>query len=185
MLWVTAIIRYGTSELANPFQRNVGIGLSVKYIKEALALDPMLHFLHLSLGGVLALSEWWFWETMCFVAGSFGVVRLCAHTIAYNLIPILFMIPSGTSIGLTVQMGHVIADNPGKAQRMAAWTMLLIVIVGASVSLCLHTFQLPIIRLFTNDPDVIHASKAIWPKVCYYVFVLYVFGINGAIHRRT
>lgn len=148
-------------------------------------METMLRFVHLSFGGVLSLSERWFWETMCFVTGSFGVVQLCAHTIAYNLIPVLFMVPLGTSIGLTVRMGHVIADDPGKAKRMAAWTMLLIVIAGASVALCLHVFQLPIIQLFTTDPDVIHDTKEIWPEVCYYTFILYIFGINGAIHRGT
>ena len=112
-----------------------------------------------------------------------GGSAMCPY---YRLLKsVLFMIPLGTSIGLTVRMGHVIADDPGKAKRMAAWTMVLIVIVAASVALCLHSFQLPIIRLFSNDPDVIHDSKAIWSNVCYYIFVLYVFGINGAIHCGT
>jgi multidrug resistance protein, MATE family len=137
----------------------------------------------MSIAGVLSLSEWWFWEAMCFTAGSFGVVQLCAHTIAYNLIPMLFMIPLGTSIGLTVRMGNVIATDPAKAKMLAAWTMLLIVIVGAAVALCLHAFQMQVFKLFTNDPEVIRDCQAIWNKVCYYVFVLYIFGINGAIHR--
>jgi MATE family multidrug resistance protein len=60
-----------------------------------------------------------------FIAGSFGVVALCAHTIAYNLIPLLFMLPLGISIGLTVRIGTVIAYDAQRAKLMAGWTMLL------------------------------------------------------------
>ena len=48
---------------------------------------------------------------MCFIAGSFGVVSLCVHTIAYNLVPLMFMIPLGILIGLTVRMGHFIVER--------------------------------------------------------------------------
>jgi MATE family multidrug resistance protein len=37
-------------------------GLKLSYLKEALQPRPLLRFLNLSLGGVLSLSEWWFWE---------------------------------------------------------------------------------------------------------------------------
>ena len=71
-------------------------GLSWSLIVESVRWDKMMEFIHLSLGGVMGLSEWWFWETICFVAGSFGTVAFCAHTIAYNIIPLAFMIPLGT-----------------------------------------------------------------------------------------
>lgn len=93
------------------------------------------------------------------------------------------MIPLGFSIGLTVRMGTVISYDAVKAKRMAGWTMLLTATLGATISCSLHFFQLPIIGLFTKDPEVVVETQAIWGKVCYYVFVLYVFGINGAILR--
>jgi MATE family multidrug resistance protein len=120
-----------------------------------------------------------------FIAGSFGVVALCAHTIAYNLIPLLFMIPLGISIGLTVRMGTVIAYDAQKAKLMAGWTMLLTAALAAVISFSLHFFQLPIIRLFTLDDQVILESQAIWPMLSFYVFILFIFGINGAILRGT
>lgn len=36
-------------------------GLSVSTIKEALKPRPTLHFFRLGMGGVVSLSEWWFW----------------------------------------------------------------------------------------------------------------------------
>jgi Na+-driven multidrug efflux pump len=95
------------------------------------------------------------------------------------------MLPLGISIGLTVRIGTVIAYDAHRAKLMAAWTMLLTAGLAAVVSLSLHFFQLPIIGLFTKDDDVIEESLVIWPNLSYYVFILYVFGINGAILRGT
>ena len=93
------------------------------------------------------------------------------------------MIPLGISIGLAVRMGHVIAHNPNKAKRMAAWCMGFIVVIGAMVALLLHTFRYEIIHMFTTDDDVIHGALNIWPSLCCYIFLIYIFGINHAILR--
>jgi MATE family multidrug resistance protein len=158
-------------------------GLSWLYVKEALAVGPSLKFLHLSVGGIMSMNEWWFFEIMCFVAGSFGVIPLCVHTIAYNLVPLLFMIPLGILIGLTVRMGHVIVENPKHAKQMACWCMGLTAGIGAVVATLLHVFRYQIIATFTSDEEVIEGASDIWGHLCYYIFLLYIFGISQAILR--
>lgn len=158
-------------------------GLSIAFCKESLQPRPVGQFLKLSFGGVLALSEWWFWETNCFIVGSFGIVPLCVHTIAYNLVPLLFMIPLGISIGLTVRMGTVLATDVPRAKLMAAWCMGFTIIVGAIVASGLYLLRVPIVLLFTNDPQVLQGCVDIWPNLCVYIFILYIFGINSAILR--
>jgi MATE family multidrug resistance protein len=158
-------------------------GLSLSFVKESLALEPLKLFLHLSMGGVASLSEWWFWECMCLIAGSFGVVQLCAHSIAYNIIPLGFMLPLGMSIGLSVRMGSVLVYDPSRAKKIAAWTMVLAAICGVFVGAILDVYQVQIIGLFTSQPEVFEQCSAIWSHVCYYIAVLYVLGINGAILR--
>lgn len=93
------------------------------------------------------------------------------------------MVPLGLSIGLTVRMGTVIAHDPHRCKRMAVLTMSFSAFVGAVVALCLHNFQLQIIHLFSKDEQVIRECQLIWNKMCYYIWVLFVFGINGAILR--
>lgn len=115
--------------------------------------------------------------------GSFGIVPLCVHTIAYNLVPLLFMIPLGISIGLTVRMGSVISTDVKKAKLMAAWCMGFTIVVAAVVSSLLYQFRIPIAKLFSDDPEVIQGCQEIWPKLCCYVFIIYIFGINSAILR--
>ena len=70
--------------LHKPYHPETWPGLSLRLIQEACRREPLRKFVSLSLGGVFSLSEWWFWEIMCFIAGSFGVVSLVAHTIAYK-----------------------------------------------------------------------------------------------------
>jgi hypothetical protein len=36
-------------------------GISVEVIQQAVEPKPMMKFFKLSLGGVVSLSEWWFW----------------------------------------------------------------------------------------------------------------------------
>ena len=158
-------------------------GLSMPYFLESIHPRPMVAFLSLSLGGVLSLSEWWFWEWVCIIVGSFGVVPLCVHTIAYNLVPLLFMIPLGIMIGLTVRLGHLIAYNVKHAKQLAAWCMLFTTILGAIVAYFLHRFREEIVMLFTNDKEVIKGCEEIWDNLCIYIFILYIFGINSAILR--
>lgn len=77
------------------------------------ALDPvgMIEFLKLGLPGILTMSEWWFWEVTCFTAGMIGAQPLAAHTVVYNLIPIMFMLSFGFSMGVTIRVGHLLAER--------------------------------------------------------------------------
>jgi Na+-driven multidrug efflux pump len=94
------------------------------------------------------------------------------------------MIPLGIMFGLTVRMGTVLArGDVHRAKLIAMWSMLLIVVLGAIVSLSLYHFCIPIVKLFTIDQRVIQGCEDIWLKMCIYVFVLYIFGINSAIMR--
>jgi Na+-driven multidrug efflux pump len=80
-------------------------------------------------------------------------------------------------------MGHVIAYDIKRAKLLAAWCMLFTTILGAIVAILLFQFRVTIAMLFTKDEEVIQGCKDIWPKLCYYIFILYIFGINSAILR--
>lgn len=94
------------------------------------------------------------------------------------------MIPLGIMFGLTVRMGTVLAKGDvHRAKHIAMWSMGLIVVLGGAVSASLYQFRIPIVKLFSTDERVIEGCENIWPKMCVYIFVLYIFGINSAIMR--
>jgi len=141
--------------------------------------------------------------------GSFGVVPLAVHSIAYNVIPVVFMGAVGLATGLAVRIGTELSRNVHRAKLIAMWCMGFAIAVGAFISLGLYWLRIPIIRWFTNDEQVFKVSTTaasefmekrqynltncvplslqgclnIWGRVCIFVFILYIFSINRAIMR--
>jgi multidrug resistance protein, MATE family len=166
-----------------PHKADAWPGLSMSTIQEAVKLDPMVAFFKLSSGGLLSMSEWFFWEAVCFLAGRMGVVPLCIHSIAYNLIPIMFMIPLGLAIGLSVRIGHVLGESVKKAQLIAAGCMGFAITIALILAIVMYHFQSEIVGLFTDDEEVVQGCREIWLNVCLYIVLQFVFGINSGIMR--
>jgi MATE family multidrug resistance protein len=156
-------------------------GLTLPFIAEALSFDQLAKYAKLSVGGVLSLSEWWFWESICFIAGKFGLVDLCVHTISYQLIPIAFMIPLGISIGMIVRLGNLLPVDVNGAKRLAAYTMIFTVILAILVSAIIYQNQKWIVSLFTTDEIVIKGCEIIWTKLCIYNILLWIFCVSRSI----
>jgi MATE family multidrug resistance protein len=130
-------------------------GLTRSYISEAIQNKTMLQFIKLGLGGVFSWSEWWFWETMCFTAGKFGVIPLCVHTVAYQLIPICWMVPFGTSIALSIRIGCILPVNASSAQKLASWCMVCSILWASFVAILVYILQPFLVPLLTTDNAVI------------------------------
>ena len=210
--WMTIILLLTYLRVHPAYVCETWPGISRPLIEKSLQWRQLGQFLRLSIGGILSMNEWWFFEIMCFVAGSFGVVSLDAHTVAYNLVPLLFMLPLGVSIGLSVRMGHVIADEAQRARSIAIWCIALITCLGAIVSYALHFFRYQVILIFTNDEglysflpiehtcifvlailfffdlfllllDVLNLALQIWTPVCFYIFLIYILATSCSIYR--
>ena len=67
-------------------------GLSAVW-QEALAWDKVTLYLKLGTSGILSVSEWWFWEVLVLIVGTFGVVPLNVLTIAIQTVLVINMIP--------------------------------------------------------------------------------------------
>jgi Na+-driven multidrug efflux pump len=83
-----------------------------------------------------------------------GIIPLCIHTIAYNLTPVLFMIPLGFGIGMSVRMGHVLAHDVHRAKTIAATCMAVVALVAVLVAILVYHLRKPIVSLFSDDEQV-------------------------------
>lgn len=163
------------------YEKRTWPGLTLPIIAEALSLDQLAKYAKLSVGGVFSLSEWWFWESVCFIAGTFSLVDLCVHTVSYQIIPIAFMIPLGVSIGLVVRLGILLPTNVKGAKKLAGSVMIFTVSSALLVSAIIHRNQKWIVSLFTTDIKVIEGCDRIWTKLCIYNILLWIFCVNRAI----
>lgn len=98
-------------------------------------------------------------------------------------VPLLFMLPLGFGIGLSIRLGTIIASNPHKARLIAAGCMGFIALLGLIVSVLLQFFRHDIIALFTDDDLATQLALSIWPLLCYYMFLIYIMGVSLAIYR--
>ena len=63
------------------------------------------HFLATSAASLFSLTEWLFWEAVCFRVGALGTIPLSAYSVGYSLEPCLFMLAIGLSTALTNAVG--------------------------------------------------------------------------------
>jgi len=171
----------GFVSLTGSYDKRTWPGISMETFAKALDVRELKTYSKLSIAGILSLSEWWYWEFLCFMAGKFGLVELCVHTVSYQIIPIAFMIPLGISIGLNVRLGVLLPVNVNGAKRLAANAMLMAIVIGIAVSALIYKKQAWIVSMFTTDEQVFQGCQKIWTKLCIYNVLLWVFCISGGI----
>ena len=67
--WATAILLVGYLHVFPPHKAATWPGTSWAFLKDSLRWKPLKEFFALSVGGIFSMIEWWFFETMCFIAG--------------------------------------------------------------------------------------------------------------------
>jgi MATE family multidrug resistance protein len=171
----------GFLSLTGFYDKRTWPGISMATFAKALDIRELMTYSKLSIAGILSLSEWWFWEFICFMAGKFGIVELCIHSVSYQIVPIAFMIPLGISIGLNVRLGVLLPVNVNGAKRLAAFAMVITIIIGIAVSTLIYKKQAWIVAMFTTDEEVFQGCQKIWTKLCIYNVLLWAFCISRGI----
>jgi MATE family multidrug resistance protein len=130
------------------------------------------------------LSEWLFWEVVCFRVGTFGTVSLAAYSTAYAVEPIVFMIPRGISIGLANQVGNLLgAARVSEARRVAAIGVTVSFCATALYSLAMFAARGGVPRLFTSDERVLGVSGAMWAWFCCFLASNGPFSVISGLNR--
>ena len=70
-----------------------------------------------------------------------------------------------------------------RAKQMAMWCMAFTVALACIISALMLFLRIAIVQLFSSDPQVLQGCEEIWPKLCYFIWILYIFGIQSAILR--
>jgi MATE family multidrug resistance protein len=76
------------------------------------------------IAGIMLLEAGFFIATV-FVMGQFGTIALAAHTIAFQLPHITFMVPMGLSQAATVRVGHAVGRRDASGARRAGWAAIV------------------------------------------------------------
>jgi MATE family multidrug resistance protein len=66
--------------------------------------------------------------------GSLGVEAVAAHQVALNYSGLMFMIPLGLSMALTIRVGHAVGSRDPDGVRRAGWTGVFMGAIAMSIS---------------------------------------------------
>ncbi len=158
----------------------------------------VMEYIDYSFGGVLSLSEWWFFETACILAGRMGTTALVVHSIAYQITPLCWMIPQGLSMATSVRIGNTLGSPPvslavQNATRLANFSLFYAIAIGLFQATFLNSRQTFIVNLFLGNEDITNTNathmielqliQEVWYKICIQVFFLNIFCIEAGILR--
>ena len=149
--------------------------------RQALSWEPLKTFFLLGLGGMLANTEWIFWEAQGLIVGTLGVTPLAVHTIPTQVIMITFMPPYGIGVALSIRMGVTLSTNVRRAQALVAGTIVASILLFGFLTILMYAYRDFIFAVFTTDPDVLEGAHAIWVKVCLSNLNMSLFAVLAGI----
>ena len=143
--------------------------------REALQWEPLLAYFSLGMGGIVAMSEWIYWEAMTLAIGTLGVVPLSVHAITIQVVTTMFMGPMSLAIALSIRIASTLPQNVEHAKQLAIGTMIAGTLLFGTLAWVLYLVQEFVFHIFTSEEDVLAQCRAIWWHVCHYFLHLSVY----------
>lgn len=136
------------------------------------------HFLATSAASLFSLTEWLFWEAVCFRVGALGTIPLSAYSVGYSLEPCLFMLAIGLSTALTNAVGgHLGAGRVAAARRTTAIGVGVGIATVCGYSLFAFLAGGSLRRLFSRDAEVLAAAEEMWPSWSMFLLISGTFAL--------
>ncbi|XP_008994667.4 multidrug and toxin extrusion protein 1 isoform X2 [Callithrix jacchus] len=128
-------------------------------------LQDWASFLRLAVPSMLMLCmEWWAYEVGSFLSGILGMVELGAQSIVYELAIIVYMVPAGFSVAVSVRVGTALgAGNMEQARKSSTVSLLITVLFAVGFSVLLLSCKDHVGYIFTTDRDIIHLVAQVVP----------------------
>ena len=147
----------------------------------------MVRLARLSLGGILQfLIHTSSWILLVRIVAMWGSAAVAGYTIAIRLIEFTILPAWGLGNAASTLVGQNLgAGQPERAERSVWRAARLNVVFLATVGVLFIAFAHPLVRLFTDDPEVLaHAADAL--RIISYGYAFYAIGMvvvqafNGA-----
>jgi Na+-driven multidrug efflux pump len=131
----------------------------------------------LGIGGMLASSEWIYWEAVCLIAGHLGVIPLSIHTVPTQVLSVYFVVIFSVGTSLAVRLGAALPVSVDRARRIAVQAAAFGGALLAGLVTAMYAYRHAIFHLFTSNAEVLQGLNGIWPIVCFYAVQLGVFSL--------
>ncbi|XP_038615506.1 multidrug and toxin extrusion protein 1 isoform X1 [Tachyglossus aculeatus] len=122
-------------------------------------------FLRLAIPGMFMLCiEWWAYEIGSFLSGTISMVELGAQSVVYELSTIVYMIPAGFSVAVSVRVGNALgAGEMEQAKRSSAVALLTAELCAVVMCIVLASSKDVVGYIFTSDSEIIALVAQVVP----------------------
>ena len=112
--------------------------------------------------GIALLAEVGMFTAVALLMGSLGTVTVAGHQVALNFTALLFMIPLGISMAVTVRVANAVGRRDAEGVRRAGWVGVGLALGTQSLhALLMLTLPRAIAGLYTDDPAVIEVAAGL------------------------
>ncbi|XP_069471277.1 multidrug and toxin extrusion protein 1-like [Ambystoma mexicanum] len=122
-------------------------------------------FINLAIPSMLMLCiEWWSYEIGSFLAGVIGMVELGAQSILYEVATVVYMMPLGFSIAVSVRVGNALgAGLAEQAKKSAAVALIVTEMCAFGSCILLASLKDVVGFIFTSDREIVSLASQIIP----------------------
>ena len=108
----------------------------------------------LPMGGA-GLAEVAAFSSVAILVGRFGAVQIAAHQVALNFAALVFMLPMGLSVAMSIRVGHALGAGEARDARFVAWTGMAVgVLIGVAAIVPIILLRHEVAVVYSNDPAV-------------------------------
>jgi Na+-driven multidrug efflux pump len=122
-----------------------------------------------------------FFEVITIVAGTLGPVELAIHAVNASISFLTFPLGVGFMVAICTRIGNVIPVSVARAHSICLWGSLLSYAVFIVIDVLVYLLEVPIITLFTNNPEVISGCKKTWLDLFIFQLLINLFYVNSGI----
>ena len=142
-------------------------------------------YLKLAVPGVFTLSEWWYWEVVCFFTGWISEHAQAAHSCAYFVVPMYYLIVLGVGISANIKIGKLIGDGDVKRARALRTAFLVLAMVLSILLVATHfaVQDLQITTLNGTEGEPRDLAYSIWFYVGAFIFMDTQYALHSSMAR--
>jgi len=108
--------------------------------------------------------EMWAFQIAGLMAGGLGEKALAAHSMVFQILALVFMVPLGISIGSSVRVGNLIgAGDSAGAQRTGYVALALAGVFMSVVSMAFVAGRNVLPLAFTSEPELVATAAMLFP----------------------
>ncbi|RVE76354.1 hypothetical protein OJAV_G00009470 [Oryzias javanicus] len=142
-------------------------------------------FVKLAIPSMLMLClEWWIFEVGGFLAGMIGEAELGAHSVAYQLAVIAYMLPLGISAAASVRVGNALGAGKVEQAKLSCKVPIICAFINAFImGTVLGSTKDVIGYIFTSDQEILDTAPGVVFVLGFTHFFDCIAGITGGILR--